>query len=81
MVVVWRAVVSRRSAIYMPISMQASRLLVPANASLAADNRGMPCVSSSMRPAAPVAVAATTALSAAATASRLASRRGPFLPP
>ena len=39
------------------------------------DTSGRPWVSSSMRPGAPVAVAATTARSAAATASRLASRR------
>ena len=45
---------------------------------VAADTRGRPWVSSSMRPGAPVAVAATTARSAAATASRLACRRARF---
>ena len=41
----------------------------------AVETRGRPAVSSSMRPGAPVAVAAMTAWSAAATASRLAWRR------
>ena len=48
---------------------------MPAVAPTAVDTSGRPCVSSSMRPGAPVAVAAVTALSAAATASRLAWRR------
>ena len=42
------------------------------------DTSGRPAVSSSMRPGAPVAVAAMTARSAAATASRLAWRRAFF---
>ena len=39
------------------------------------ERSGSPCVSSSMRPGAPVAVAATTAVSAACTASRRSARR------
>ena len=44
----------------------------------AVDTSGRPAVSSSIRPGAPVAVAAVTAWSAAATASRLAWRRAFF---
>ena len=48
---------------------------MPAVAPAAVETSGRPCVSSSMRPGAPVAVAAMTARSAVATASRLAWRR------
>ena len=47
---------------------------IPASAPAALDASGMPSVSSSMRPGEPVAVAATTALSAALIASRRSLR-------
>ena len=52
----------------------------PASAPAAFETSGMPSVSSSMRCGDPVAVAATTALSAAAMASRRSARRA-FLTP
>ena len=50
----------------------------PASAPSAAEASGMPSVSSSMRPGEPVAVAATTALSAALIAPRRSARRACF---